>query len=377
MKERLYYLDGIKGIACLMVAAHHFCALFGYVFWGTDILADKTELFYNGTWCVRLFFMISAFLLASSVYRTCSVKSVRNTVIKRYLRLALPVFGVTLLIWIMSQFGLFYNMELTHICQDPDYTGGYDVKRPFLQVFTTSFGTTIFAGNSDFNNKFWMITPLFWGNMLALGLSVLTNLSRKKSHVVSGVLFTLGTALVLFFIPKYFSFVLGTVLAYWYVNAPASRKGSVWICVYTVILLTGLGLSEFHLIPKGMMVNLGITKLGGFSFMEDHNFYYAIGIFLILFAVIRLKWAQKILAIKPLRFLGDCSYYVFLVHWPIMCSLSAWLYLTFENRLSGALLARLIFLLTILFIIMVSWLFTRTYEKGCNRITKRIVDKLP
>lgn len=373
MREHLNYLDGLRGLACLMVAACHFYALFGYVFWGTDVLASKTDIFYSGPLCVRLFFIVSSFLLSASLYQSISVEKIRDTIVKRYLRLTLPILAVTLLIFIMEQLHVFYNMNLTDICNDPDYTGGYTTQHPLFKVFTTSLCTTIFNGDITFNNKFWMMTYLFYGNLLSLAVTLLTR-GRKRMNLI---FFSVLIVLVLFADVYYFPFVLGTLLAYLYIHENNRQTRAKWNGVFwTSVIIIGLCLIEL----KGYLIGAlsGITGIGDsvVHFFIDGNFYNSIALFFIVLAIMKLVYMQKIFGWKPFVKLGHISYYVFLVHWPIMCSLSAYLYLQLADDTNRATVSRLIFVITMVVIILVSWLFTATCEKWCSKFTKYVIRKM-
>lgn len=380
MKERLHYLDGIKGLACLMVAACHYHALFGAAFWGADTLAARTDWFYNGPLCVRMFFLVSAFLLAVKVYRSEEQHMVQHTVIKRYLRLALPLLAVTLCIWVMEQAGVFHNMELTDLCQDPDYTGGYTEPHSFYQVFTTSLGTTLLSGDCSFNNKFWMMTWMFYGDILALIMALVTRCRRRAAFA----LFDVGIVLTLFTVQNLFPFMLGTALAYWYVHIRQEKKTEADSCRrnrvlsgigWTLVFLGAALLIEFkgYLIVALDGVAERIPELG---FLINGNTYNAIGILFLLLAVMHLPVLQRILGCVPLRKLGNVSYYVFLVHWPIMCSFSAGVFLHYRGMMADELLARILFCVTMGITILVSWIFTVTYERICTRVTKTVLDRV-
>lgn len=379
MKKRITYFDGIKGLACIMVAAMHFNALFGATFWGTDVLAAKSEWFYNGTVCVRLFFLVSAFLLATRVYQSYNEKTVPTMVVKRYLRLALPLLAVTLCIWIMEQCGVFHNMELTDICADPDYTGGYTEKHAFYQVFTTSLGTTVFNGECSFNNKFWMMTWMFYGDLYALLVATMTR-CRKQ---VAIVLLAVTTVMTLFTIQNLFPFALGTILAYWYVNRGSrecaqdgetdSRKKNILNgIVWTIVLLVGLLVVEFG----GYFVVAFAGVAEEFAFLSSRNVYNAIGLLFIILAIMKLTYMQKILGFWPFRKLGGISYYVYLLHWPIMCSLSSWAFIHFRGMLDDVNLARVIFTISMIVICLLSWVFTVTYERVCHKVTEAVCRKI-
>lgn len=366
MKERLKYIDGIKGIACILVMAYHYHALFGYTFWGTDFLADKLDIVYNGAFYVRFFFVMSAFLLGVSFYRNVSVEKIKLTIVKRYLRLSLPVFGVSLLIWIMERIGCFYNTQIGSFVTDVDILNSFQTKHSILDIFTLPFIKTIFRGECSFNNNFWMMTCLFWGNLLVIGIILLT---KSRNRMVKYI-FALLILFSLILNDNYFPFIAGTILAYQYTSPSrtnVTEKGNIINSfLYFLLLFSGVVLVEAKGYIAILYNKLELSQFEELNFLANGNFYNVIAIFMITTAVIHLRLVQKILSFRLFTFLGNISYYVFLIHWPTICSLSCGLYLLFKDAANYATVVRGIFGITLLVVIIVSAFLQRTYEKGCE-----------
>ena len=101
--EKLEYLDGLKGIGCVAVFLTHFVYAFYYGMYHydpagchlpgkIDIVIGKSPLnvFFNGNTAVRLFLILSGFLLCRSFMITGDKKRLAASAKKRYLRL-MPV----------------------------------------------------------------------------------------------------------------------------------------------------------------------------------------------------------------------------------------------------------------------------------------------
>jgi peptidoglycan/LPS O-acetylase OafA/YrhL len=79
---------------------------------------------------------------------------------------------------------------------------------------------------------------------------------------------------------------------------------------------------------------------------------------LLLIGILRLPPVIRLMEWKPLMHLGKLSFGLYVLHWPVMCSLSAWLFLSSVHLQSTA--GRLgVLLVTSLVCYLLSYLFYR------------------
>jgi peptidoglycan/LPS O-acetylase OafA/YrhL len=154
-------LDGLRGIACLIVVNHHFTYNFTetiMVGWGVDeenkhiSQLPGINLLWDGQAMVAIFFVLSGFVLSHkplSLSRSASWAELHNTVassaFRRVFRLYIPVLTSTLIIAIASCFGVF------------DYA----------RIVKDQMG--VLTGNEPCPDKFQTLTAQlsqWWGNIL-------------------------------------------------------------------------------------------------------------------------------------------------------------------------------------------------------------------
>lgn len=364
MGKRLNYIDGIKGIACIGVMAFHYKMVFCNVFWGIDYLSEKVDIVNNGLFYVRIFFVISAFLIAKSLYSNINVEKISDIIIKRYLRLSLPIFIVTLMIWFLMQTDIFSNNLYSTSINTIDNINCYQTKENILSVFTTSFCTTIFNNDSTFNGTFWMISRMFWGDLLAIGIVTLT---YKKSKLKK-IIFFVAIVLSLLLNNDYISFVLGTKLAYDLINNDKRKKllNNI-LCIFGVVL--GLLLVEFN----GYIIEITNNNIDYDFFLNNIGFYYAISATFILKSIINSNILQKIFSLKLFTKIGSVSYYVYLIHFPIICSISRLIFKNIYRSENFVFIARVVFIITLILVMLVSLFLTKFYDRLCNRLTSSIL----
>lgn len=75
MSDRLYGLDALRGIAALIVVAHH---------------ADGSGIFRSGFLAVDLFFVLSGYVMARTYDERFTVLGIRSFMTRRYRTLAAP-----------------------------------------------------------------------------------------------------------------------------------------------------------------------------------------------------------------------------------------------------------------------------------------------
>ena len=123
MNEKVNYLEGLRGIACIIVVIHHFCCAYYPVFIGLveptrenvkgswQIANSPLRLLWAGQFSVVLFFVLSGNVLTrryvqlrlhdSNHIKKSEVISLSHAIIKRYGRLLIPVFFSVGFCWVL------------------------------------------------------------------------------------------------------------------------------------------------------------------------------------------------------------------------------------------------------------------------------------
>ena len=133
-KERIKWLDGLKGLACLLVFVHHFLlSFFSAAYFGVEshtrlhgydtyLASAPIGVFANGNFQVCIFLLIAAFLPAKRIME-CRKEDLQDVagrmLLKRYPRLMIPVFSVCALnyviLFLVNRLGLNYmGTELSY-----------------------------------------------------------------------------------------------------------------------------------------------------------------------------------------------------------------------------------------------------------------------
>lgn len=102
--EREKWIDGLRGIACIIVFVHHFYLTFGSICFGINELIKIRPfgIIANGNYSVCLFLTISAYLQGTQIYKSNDIEKTRMIIFKRYFRLAFPVFFSSFFSYLIS-----------------------------------------------------------------------------------------------------------------------------------------------------------------------------------------------------------------------------------------------------------------------------------
>ena len=116
-QSRFESIDGLRGLACLMVLLYHSCAHFGRSTWPSVALGpihfDQARLFAYGFGGVDLFFVLSGFCLAYPIVsRPDRAVDWKQYAINRVRRIIPPYWTAVLLFAVISLFILHYRPEL-------------------------------------------------------------------------------------------------------------------------------------------------------------------------------------------------------------------------------------------------------------------------
>ena len=163
--EKLEYLDGLKGIGCVAVFLTHFVYAFYYGMYHydpaschlpgkIDIVIGKSPLnvFFNGNTAVRLFLILSGFLLCRSFLITGDKKRLAASAKKRYLRLMPTVLVINILIYLAMKFGLYQNTAAAVLAGSEEWFAGFNSFSPsFLSMLKESLYGCFLLGTNDYN----------------------------------------------------------------------------------------------------------------------------------------------------------------------------------------------------------------------------------
>lgn len=356
-KSRFEYLDGIRGVAAIIVVINHFRNAFYDASLNSNIfvfLWDRLKyFFFTGEFCVQLFFVLSGFVLAyNSFYREGFLN---KQWVKRVVRLALPVSITSIFYWIFVHYRLFYFDQLCNIYCSGWASNHWVVEYSFMQ-FTKRliydfflFSDWQFIMNN--NSSLWTIpVELYWSYLLFI---IFYFINKLKSLILkNGV--TIIYAILLFLIGNFKGveylplFVAGALLALnfkFIVSFQNNKKLNVFIFASLVILT--------YIIERNWLYQLEFTTL---------KFTYIIAILYVFFAL-RSSLIQQIFSHSIIKWLGKISFALYLIHLLVIGSISSKLFILFPFlRFDFGLLILLV--LTMSLTLIASHLFTNYIDEN-------------
>lgn len=389
MMKRISYIDGLKGLACILVFVNHFLmSFFPASYLGGDTVSHITgglDTYYatspfsfitNGNFWVCVFFILSAYILSLKIFRNSdsdnALESISNSFIKRYFRLSFPVFCICVLILIFTRLGWFFNGAAAAITGSGLMLGRYEHPLSLYELISCSFAKIWFQSDETFSNSFWMLSTLFLGGFMSCILSIMAGKRRRRMLFLYGFF-----ALILLHLDSlYLSFVLGTSLAYITARYDAIleriRQSVLWRIIAALCLFTGLFLGGY---PSGVVPENIYRYLNHLpSTLTPYKIYHIIGAFLLVLAVLCLPLIQRALSLRPMLFLGDISFAVYLLNLPLIFSFSSGMLLWIIRYTDQYIFSSfLIFLSSAALLVLCSFLFHHYVEPICDKATSVIV----
>ena len=358
MNDRIYYIDGMKGISALGILSWHFALYTGQIYWPVNHLCSNflTKILIDGCLVVCIFILLSGFSNALSMSRKhLNIQFVKNTIAKRYLRLAIPIAPILIIIFLMRCFGLMCNYEYAHWASWDSATHCYNVStmnhllplRLIKAILLSPMGDT-----TGVEMPTWMLKYILIGSYIVLMLQVLTYdmRMRNKIGIACFAMFICGYMISPYYIPMIAGFILLIVNPY---LLQTNYKYIISIFSF------GFAICCYYFIPQIKFPLNGVIT----------------AIFLFI-AVMTNPILQKILSFGLFKKLGRVSFMVYLVHMPIICSLSHFLFIHIPIN-DMATLSLVVYIITTIMVIIVAYFATVWIEeKLSKRIINRMLEKL-
>ena len=231
---RFRFLDGLRGWAAIVVLLHH---LFIDGLPANSFMADRAlwakVFFLNGTVAVSVFFVISGFSLSIRYLETGDGRALGRIAAGRYLRLALPIFAICAVTYVLLVSGLIppAAQRPSPLDQFLGFTPSIDGLLGFslLKVFVA------YSGAESYDPPLWTMTYEFFGSFMVFALIAYLRPSRLRTLLLT-VLFLLLTALQTYFA----LFVAGILIADLFprigASTAANRAGAL-LCGAGILLI--------------------------------------------------------------------------------------------------------------------------------------------
>ena len=322
----------------------------------------------NGNVAVVFFFALTGFLVGRSVFiKKNNDISIIDKLKTRYIRLLPLVIVATLFTFVTMQTGLQYHLSITSEYVNTSFLHSYCNFEPTLINLISHSIFWPFVDFSAYIGPFWTIKYELWGYIIVLIYATCLKKSRSREWIYLIVIVVMAICLDSY----YCIFIMGLFVADLCFNTNPSFLKNVYQKLFNkkplvfILFLISLYFSCCPMYEKSSLYCFWY-KLP----LLNHILLRGFGIALFLLVTNNSIIIQKILSVKPLVALGHISFETYALHWPIMLSLQAGLFLLFEKQMNYSSAALLPFIITLPVIYIVSFL-TSFLLKQTNKLVKK------
>lgn len=381
--KRLYYLDSVKYIFCLIIFWAHFTG----VFWimcevkpdlkpGLQVLFQPPlSILVDSNLALYGFCMLAGFLAAHKKIK--SFKELVIQLITRYLRFVIPFFFINLIVFVVYYtigFPTVISSQLLH----NSWVGTYYNHAPTLKELITASLTM----SGELNGPLWMMKYIFFGTCFIFIYNFVRGLIEKGASNRSGsavMIYDIACLLVLIYSffhlpePNFFHFhlvLMGVVLMRVHELIKKDNDILFMIMALLPIFLDAGGLN-------GIVYPFMNVHFPAVSEYFKWSMYWVIGFsFFLILGIMHSPILQKALEIKPLRILAPSNFSIYLVHFPLITCFSLHLYVLMVNRISYSKEFIVLAVATFIALFVVAWVYEKTVGKIQNKVIKTINDRI-
>jgi peptidoglycan/LPS O-acetylase OafA/YrhL len=354
--KKIDYYDGLRGVAALIVFFDHLAlTLLPTLLTGEQsqmhrsveglLAVTPLAVLWCGHFGVCLFFVLSGLVLA--LFSSKTLLSIPAQCVRRYLRLIGPILATSFLAWLLLKVGLYYNDQAAPITKSGWLSMWYHFEPNFLRMLKEALIDIFRRGESAYNSNLWtMMIELDASVMIFLFFFIIKQRSLRIFVATSFALLHLKDFYLLFA-----AGVLIYELRELYVEG-SSKAASYIVARGALVILfaVGLYLGSFPDIP-----DLHTTTVAHRAHMWGA-----------IFVVASLTFSadlQRLFAASVPRLLGRLSFSLYLVHIPILCSLTAGMVLWLRGFMDYYLVVAISGTCTIVVVLILSHLLYRFVDR--------------
>ncbi|MDO8638255.1 MAG: acyltransferase [Candidatus Daviesbacteria bacterium] len=364
--EKILYLEGLRGVAMSVVVLNHFAAIFypaiifgeqAYSHNNLELIIYKTPLniFFSGIFAISIFFLLSGYFLSYKYFRFHNEEPLIPSMIKRYLRLAIPTLISVLIAFLLLKNNLFHNLSTSSITGSSMWFANFwNFNADLYNVIIEGvFMTSIFIGNLTYNPVLWMMGYELAGSFL-IYIALWIFQHTKKKILVYFLLFLFTFA--------WKSYLMGFVLGMLICDLEYRSKVNIFIyknkILGIIFLVMAIILGSF---PIGSTQDtiFDFIKIPLLSDSRNIILFQTIAASFIFLAIKNLRILKMILEFSILRFLGEISFSVFFLHLIIFGSFSSLIFEILSNYLSYNISVLIVFIISFPLILVAAFYFNK------------------
>lgn len=343
-------LDGLRGLAALMVALCHFITAFEWAMIGGDraashfagdVALSHTPLifFYNSDLCIAIFFILSGFVLAAGV--AGSSAPLHALIARRWVRLALPIIAASLFAFAIAAFGLSFAQPASALSKSGWLVQQYAYVTGSASEFARLMGDAaivLLYPDQGWHtlSRIFLYPEQGWGTLARLYNSNLWTMPVEfAGSIVLFVAYRLPVALrpygrpcaafvisILLWDTPFFGFPLGVLLFELRRAAPRLPRAALqplglFVCAAGVLL--GATPFEIDLSGGGVYARLAIALYPVTAPMSAVTAMHQAGAFCLVVSALIFRPVRTLLETRFFQFLGEISFMVYLVQVPVLC----------------------------------------------------------
>jgi peptidoglycan/LPS O-acetylase OafA/YrhL len=373
-KEKYKNLDGLRGLAALIVVFWHFTLGFAPFLVGFnptvrhtafDKFIPTTPLFlpWAGKFSVYIFFVLSGFVLSLGFFHKKTIDTIISSAARRYFRLAIPVLASTVIAFIfMSVFGTGAHQATAINTESSWLTSMWTAPVSLWSAVYQGIYGAFFANFAPYNTNLWTMPIELYGSFLVfLFLALFGKLKRRW---VFYIIFSL-----IFLKTLFLAFILGVAICDIWTNEHR-LKSIIEDRLAYILLAAGLFIGSQHLSIYPSL--LSRAHLPFFDLNELTVFTGIIGAACVLLATLRLTILKRFFSLRPLQYLGRISFSLYLFHFIFLCSVSSIIFNELYPRVGYKASVAAVFLISMPVILVLSTLFAKYIDEPAIKISKSI-----
>jgi peptidoglycan/LPS O-acetylase OafA/YrhL len=368
--------DGLRGLAAVnALLCHLFLAFlpggFAYIYPDTTtpqamqgvvdhvIAFQPLSLLWNGQFAVCIFFVLSGYVLTKAYVETGDATVFRLRASRRYLRVCVPILGSVMFAWLVMRLGWSHAAEAGRLSGSTWLADFWKKPPDVMEALRDGVYGTLLGGWSRFNPTLWTMKIELLGSLFVFAYRSLTLPGR-----VAPLNFAFAVALLAWFFPTdwpyYAAFLAGSHVGEW---RPTRSKALLAALVAGVVVCGGFDASRWYEWTRILPLDDNPRKA----------FFNVLGGIMLLY-VVRCGLLDRVLQSGPAQFMGRISYSFYLVHLPILLSLSSLCFARMVSQWHLAPVAAALVTVPVTFaaVIVLAMVFDRTFDRWGIALSQKV-----